>query len=340
MICFAWHGFPQYAARCVGAFVKATTERVVVVATRPHVPVEGMERVAGCEVIWIENDNDPRDIKTLCGEMPRALFVSGWGTLAFNRYRDDVRANGGRVIAASDNDFRLSLKEILRALRFRFLLKGKYDGFWVPGESGRRLMRFYGVPRQMVQSGLYSADSSLFSDGKPLVQREKKILFVGQLIVRKNIVPFARAFLKANIERDWKLEICGCGPLKDLIPSDSSILVHDFVQPEALASIYREARIFALPSLEEHWGVVVHEAALSGCVLLLSDRISAGLDFIGRSNGMTVDPLSEDSMAGGIRKAMQMSDADLRLAQSESLERAQQISCERFADTAREFVNT
>ena len=45
MICFAWDGFPQYAARCVGAFVKTTSEQVVVVGTRPDVPVELGARV-------------------------------------------------------------------------------------------------------------------------------------------------------------------------------------------------------------------------------------------------------------------------------------------------------
>lgn len=37
MICFAWGGFPQYAARLVGAFVKSTDERVCVVGKPPAV---------------------------------------------------------------------------------------------------------------------------------------------------------------------------------------------------------------------------------------------------------------------------------------------------------------
>lgn len=337
MICFAWHGFPQYAARCVGAFVETTVERIVVVATRPHVPVEGMERLAGCEVIWIDGDDDSRDIVTLCGEVPRVLFVSGWGTPAYNRYRDRVRVRGGKVIALVDNDYRVSLRQIIKAVRFNFLLKRKYDGYLVAGESSRRLLRFYGVPDKRIRIGLYSADEALFTCSRPILERAKKILFVGQLDSRKNIVPFARAFLAANAQREWTLEICGCGPDKGMIPQDETIVVHDFIQPEELAGIYQTARVFALPSLEEHWGVVVHEAALSGCVLLLSDRIGAAADFLGERNGLVANPYSEAEMKDAVRRVMLMADEALDAAQRESLKLARQISKRLFVDEVKGF---
>ena len=45
MICFAWPGFPQYASRCIAAFVRKSQERVVVVATVPDVPVRDRKSV-------------------------------------------------------------------------------------------------------------------------------------------------------------------------------------------------------------------------------------------------------------------------------------------------------
>jgi glycosyltransferase involved in cell wall biosynthesis len=78
-------------------------------------------------------------------------------------------------------------------------------------------------------------------------------------------VPLARAFARiAHRLPDWELCLYGSGPLQSAI-SHPRIKVHGFIQPEQLGSLYRQARIFALPSFSEAWGVVVHEAALSGC---------------------------------------------------------------------------
>ena len=338
MICFAWSGFPQYAARCVREFVENTQERVVVVATRPHVPVKGMEELSSCPVIWVDH-SDHRKLSLIIGDLPRVLIVSGWGFPIFNRYRDEVRGGGGGVVAMVDNNFRLSIREVLKAIRFRLFLRSKYDGYLVAGKSSVKLMEFYGAAKARIKTGLYAADETLFKGGIALHRREKKILYVGQIIARKNIVAFASAFIKANKDREWKLEICGCGPLQNMLPKDESILVHDFVQPEGLPALYQSARIFALPSLEEHWGVVVHEAVLSGCALLLSDRIGAGDDFLGQSNGYKFNPGSIDDMVVKLGKCMCMTDEELLAAQRESLSVSRNASRELFVNSLMELVS-
>ena len=332
MICFAWGGFPQYAARCIGAFVDNTKEEVVVVATRPNVPIKGMEVLSRCPVYWVDM-TDSQDIATIVGKIPRVLIVSGWCIHLFNRFRDEVRANGGMVIAMVDNNYCFSFRELLKSLRFRIFLNGRYDGFLVPGKSGERLLRFYGVAKDRIRKGLYAADETLFHCDIALTARRKKMLFVGQLIERKNIVAFAAAFIRANVRHEWELDICGCGPLKELLPHNESIHVYDFVQPEKLADIYASARVFVLPSLEEHWGVVVHEAALSGCVLLLSNRVGAMGDLLGQSNGYRFDPYSKDDMEQQITRCMGMSDIELQNAQKESLDLARQISRKFFGQS-------
>ena len=338
MICFAWGGFPQYAARCIGAFVEKSKEKVVVVATRPHVPIKGMDALSRCPVHWVD-PSEQQGILAIVGAMPRVLIVSGWCVTLFNRFRDEVRGAGGKVIAMVDNNYCFSSRELLKALRFRLVLRWKYKGFFVPGKSGERLLRFYGVPKSRIRRGLYAADETLFCGDVPLEKRKKKMLFVGQLIERKNIVAFAMAFINANTNQDWELEICGCGPLKDKLPKSESIIVHDFVQPEDIAAIYCSARVFVLPSLEEHWGVVVHEAALSGCVLLLSDRVGAADDFLGRCNGFRFNPYSMEDMEEKIRVCMHMTDAELQNAQQELLVLAKQISRSLFVQSIEALID-
>lgn len=333
MIVFAWSGFPQYAARCVGAFVKATSERVVVVGTRPDVPIEGMEQCCGCEVIWVER-TDERPLVTLIGELPRVIVLSGWAIPAFNRYRDEVRLNGGRVIAMCDNNFVFSIKECLRAIRFRLLFRSKYDAFFVPGKNGVKLLRFYGVPRDRIQTGMYAADAMLFKPGKPLSERLKKIVYVGRFNERKNVRRLVKAFQKVN-DPEWTLELYGSGPLKmellELSRNSANVAIHSFLQPDELAAKYQEARIFVLPSLSEHWGVVVHEAALSGCLLLLSHHIGAADDFLENGkNGFGFDPRSIDDMTCAIKRAISLQDADLDLFSKKSIELGADASLEKF----------
>ncbi len=327
MICFAWDGFPQYAARCVGAFVKSTNEPVCVVATKPDVPVQGMEELAGCPVIWVGSD-DLIDV-----EIPDVLIVSGWSIPAFNNFSNKVRAHGGKVVAMNDANYIFSFKEILRAIRFRLFLKHKFDAFFVPGKSGVRLMQFYGVPRKKIFTGMYSADASLFSDGMPLSERPKRIVYVGRFNARKNVLRLCEAFLKANgSEKGWTLALYGTGELKDQLPRHPAIEINDFVQPEELGAVYRNARCFALASLEEHWGLVVHEAALSGCVLLLSERVGAAADFVGLCNGVTFKPISVVDIAKAMKRVFEMDEQQLNCAQSESLQMAHGVNLISFID--------
>lgn len=341
MICFAWREFPQYAARCVGAYVKETDEEVVVVATSPRVPISGMDELAGCKVFWIEI-NDKRPIEMICGEVPRILIVSGWATECFNRFRDEVHSSGGRVIAMIDNNFRLSFKECVRALRFRLMLRKRYDGFLVPGASGVRLMRFYGVDAANISTGMYVADARVFKSTSALKNRAKKVIYVGQLVERKNVINMCEAFSNAN-DGSWTLELYGCGKLKNRLleeyGTNANIKVFDFLQPEKLSVKYAESRVFCLPSREEHWGLVVHEAALSGCVLLLSDRVGAADDFLAEHNGFRFSPYDRKGMALCFKKAMTMSDSDLDIAQAESIMQSAKFRLSSFVNAIKRVVS-
>lgn len=338
MICIAWHGFPQYAARCVGAFVASTDERIVVVATKPTVPIVGMEECCHCETKWVDERLCTDKLTDLLGACPRVLVMTGWGTPLFNRFRDEVRAQGAWIIGMVDNNFIFSFREMVKAIRFRLLIRRHYDAFLVPGRSGRKLLRFYGVPDRLIAEGMYSADASIFHDGKPLAERPKKVVYVGQFIERKNVRRMCEAFLKAKAqgegEQRWELHLYGSGPLRGelevMAKRNPCIQVHDFCQPEELAAKYREARAFCLPSLEEHWGLVVHEAALSGCVLLLSKEVGAGEDFANGQNALCFVATDVSAMTAAFAAVMRLEAGQLAVAQKSSLELAKVITVCKF----------
>lgn len=132
----------------------------------------------------------------------------------------------------------------------------------------------------------------------------------------------------------------GSGPLQSVIPPHPRIKVHGFVQPEQLGALYRSARIFALPSLSEAWGLVVHEAALSGCQLLLSETIGARHDFALPGNSCVFRTGDLRSMADGLLKLASLEGAALVSAGLCSVQAARTHGPEAFASSAEAIVRT
>jgi glycosyltransferase involved in cell wall biosynthesis len=306
---FSWNGLPQYAARLLAAVSQGRGQPFPVIGSRPAVPVGGIEEALGWPAHWVDAAQ-PVSWKELGLPVPKVFFQSGWAYPAFNTLGDEVRVAGGKVCLLMDNNWRGDLRQLVGAPWFRACQRRKFSAVLVPGKSGRRLARWYGMPDEKIFEGMYGADPRLFFNGPPLSERPRRIIFVGQYIERKGCVSLARAFASvAHLLPGWELCMYGSGPLHSAIPAHPQIKVHGFVQPEQLGALYREARIFALPSHAEAWGLVVHEAALSGCQLLLSEAIGSAPDFASSHNSRLFKPGDESVMASAM----------LELAQFEAL---------------------
>ena len=328
-IAFSWHGLPQYAARQLAAASAELGQDCPVVGSRAQVPVQGVEQALGRPVHWVEATH-PTTWRKLGLDVPRIFFQSGWAYPAFNALGDEVRAAGGKVCLLMDNNWRGGLRQWLGAPWYRLCQRRKFAAILVPGKSGRRLARWYGMPDEAIFEGMYGADPQLFFNGPPLANRPKRIIFVGQYIERKGCVPLARAFASvAHLLPGWELWMYGSGPLQSAIPAHPQIKVNGFIQPEQLGALYRDARIFALPSNSEAWGLVVHEAALSGCQLLLSATVGAAPDFATDANARTFRPGDEADLASAMVELAES--AELSAAQSASVDAARSHGPAEFA---------
>lgn len=337
MIVFGWRGFPQYAARCVGAFVKTCSEPVVVVAPKPLVPIRGMEEVCGCPVYWVDRVHDfTSQVSAFKPSEVTNYIVSGWGIPALDDLREQVRRAGGRVTMMIDHRFKMDFKTLLVNLRFRLVYRRKFDRFFVPGKSGRRLLRSWGVADRLIEEGMYAADASLFRNTTPLAQRARKIICVAQYIGWKNARRLILGFQKVN-NPEWSLEFYGSGPLKgeltELAKGSPNISINDFLQPEQLCAKYNEARFFCLPSESENWGLVVHEAALSGCGLLLSKYVGSAADLLEEGkNGLSFDPFDVESIALALKSAMAFTDAQLEAVERMNAQMSNAAGLDKFVE--------
>lgn len=287
-IAFAWPGLPDYASRCIRAVIDTRSVNVTVLATTASVPIKGVEQSLGQSVTWVKAEDQTVSWSSLNLERPDLLFLGGYATPSFNALAKETRNAGGKTVLMADNHCPRSRKDrLLSALWHRFKHRRRFDGVFVPGRSGRQLARLWGYDDPIIWEGLYGADPALFQNSTPITKRPNAMIFVGQFIDRKNVQGLVEAFGRfADTHNQWTLTLCGSGPLKDHLPRHPAITIHDFVQPKDLAKLMAEHRVLILPSLEEHWGLVVHEAALSGCALVLSDQVGAADDLACPSNAV------------------------------------------------------
>jgi glycosyltransferase involved in cell wall biosynthesis len=201
-----------------------------------------------------------------------------------------------------DNNFKGTPRQYAGALIFRLFIRRRFSAVWVPGSSGRRLLQFLGMPGDLIREGVYGADPKIFYLGPPIYQRPKEIVYVGQLIPRKGVAALVEAFRRVGLaEQGWILRIIGDGPMRGLLTNHHGVRVEGFHVESEVAAAMRNARLFVLPSYEEHWGVVLAEAALSGCVLAASRSVGAASDLINEANGL----LFAAGNVGQIRSALE-----------------------------------
>jgi glycosyltransferase involved in cell wall biosynthesis len=200
-------------------------------------------------------------------------------------------------------------------------------------------MRHFGMPSDRVSKGMYGADPDLFNGGAPLTRRPKLFQFVGQFIQRKDVLALSHAFLRfSEVRPGWTLRLTGSGVQRHLIPNDSRIIVEDFVQPEELPERYRQARFFVLPSRVEAWGLVVHEAALCGCALILSNAVGSADDLATQSNAISFRAGDGSDLVRALTTAADRDKAWLAGAETSSRGLATKFGPERFAQEIMSLV--
>ena len=338
-IAFLWPELPDYAARCLGALRESAVDfDVDVIATKPKVPIEGMEASFGKPVKWLD-DGISVGWRDLALNLPDVLFAGGYATVSFKKLEFEARKAGAKVILMSDNAWVGSLKNFIEPLRHRLLYRWRYDAIMVPGASGARLARLLSYKKNSIFEGMYGADPILFYSCQPSLERQKKLIFVGQLNRRKDVARLADAFVGCSEQMPgWSLDIYGVGPLLDALPRHQKITYHGFKQPDTIAAAMREARCFVLPSLQENWGLVVHEAALSGCALLLSDRVGASHDLAGEDNAIIFKAGNTAALKAALLDISSWDDERWQISEAYSLQVANRFGPIRFAQSVKELL--
>lgn len=300
-IAIAWKWFPFYAAKLIGESSLARGDyTVTLLGTKSARRFGDLSEVAKHPIHWLE-DGGSYSWEQLGLKPPDLLIFTGWAEESFLSLAYDARKTGTRCISMVDNRWRGDVRQYLGAVIFRFRYRPLFDGVWVPGLSGVRLMRFFGMLPKQIWTGLYGADNQIFKTGPRVAERPKAILFVGALIPRKGLSLLAEAWKVFHRDNpDWKLNIYGNGEPSDDLRRLDGAKIHPFVDPNDLPGLYARHRFLVLPSYDENWGLVVHEAVCCGCGVIASDAVGSTADLLTEDNGRVF----KSGSAEGLREAL------------------------------------
>ncbi len=224
-------------------------------------------------------------VKLIDSLSPSIIVVSGWmdRLYVYTLFRIRLKNRRVKVICAMDNQWTGSIKQkIARLLGKLGLYKIFYDYAWIAGFDQYEYARMIGFKRSEIVFDYYSADLSKFkvtnsNSSRPLT---KKFLFVGRLAESKNIEILISAWAKFHkLNNDWSLTIVGQGPLNALV-ANASVNWIKYLEPTKLVTMLLEHDVFILPSKDEHWGVVIHEAVSAGLPIISSDACGASKTFV------------------------------------------------------------
>ncbi|WP_291811915.1 glycosyltransferase [Limnobacter sp.] len=337
-ITFMWPGLPDYAARALGYLRDEIKEdvKVSVIATKPKVPIQGMELSFGAKIHWYDQ-TELFELEEMVTNSDY-LFVGGYKNI-FSPLLKKCDRNNCSIVLMSDNNVSNNLVyEKIRELRFKLLHKRNYRMSFVPGTEGINLMKNWGFKEHEIFSGLYVSDPTVFSSEVPLRKREKSLLYVGQFIERKNVDLLCLAFseLVENYPC-WKLTLVGSGDLNLEKYRSKNIEIKSFMQPVEIAKLMRVSKAFILPSKSEHWGLVVLEAALSGCALLLSENVGSKSDLCNEFNSAIYKAQKKDIKVA-LEGLFNWSDEKYDQAEFWSLENSRKFNPSLFITSVKQII--
>lgn len=177
-------------------------------------------------------------------------------------------------------------------------LFGLADMVLAPSSGTFELMRALGIPADRIALTPYCVDNDWWIERSDKADRRAVrarwtvpddalvVLFCAKLQSWKRPHDLLRAFAQVAHPNAF-LVFAGEGPLRSSLESEAHSLRIDhktrflgFVNQTELPEVYTASDVFVLPSEHEPFGVVVNEAMLCRCAVIVSDRVGAGFDLV------------------------------------------------------------
>lgn len=249
------------------------------------------------------------------------VYATFWIALAAAKWKGALVIFGtdAHTLAPRDGKrWKLQLKKWLWPRLFRLA-----DVVLTVSSGGAALMRSLGIPEKRIALAPFCVDNDWWAEKSNLVdcaavrlrwgvpENAAVVLFCAKLQSWKRPQDLLRAFATLA-EPDAYLVFAGDGALRSGLESEASSLgISDrvrflgFVNQSGLPDVYAASDILVLPSEYEPFGLVVNEAMLCRCPVIVSDQVGAKFDLVRESETGYVFPVGDvDALAAVLRRAL------------------------------------
>ncbi|MFD2543285.1 glycosyltransferase family 4 protein [Lacinutrix gracilariae] len=270
---------------------------------------------------------------------PDIIICSGWSNSKYNAVISKHYANT-KCILTMDNQWHGTLKQYLGTLYSRLFIVSRFDKIWVPGKPQKKFALKLGFKEKDIMEGWYVANESKFKSTRKKIRHE--FIYAGRYVDYKGVNEMWEAFIKLqeNEPNDWVLTCIGTGPLFEKRKKHPQIKHLGFLQPIDLQRYTEKGGVFVLPSHFEPWGVVVHEFALSGYPLIISESVGAASQFVSRNNGIIFKTKNEEDLYGAMKKIVNKTDEQLLEMGAFSQTLAGTISSNNWINNMNNLINS
>ncbi len=275
------------------------------------------------------------EFKQVCFSLNPDLVIVSGRTHKF--YLEIARLLKKRILTVSiqdsQNDY--SFRTFIKCLFSSFLYKKYFQCLWVSGPNGFTLANRLSYVNKDIYGFSLSADTDLFfSNFQTDSTLHRTIMFVGRFSVEKNVQLLIDVFQKVNetLTEKWKLILVGGGKSELLIDNMDNIEIYPFMPATQLKKLSHSVDLFCLPSTYEPWGVVVHEFASMGKVLLVSDRCGSVSEFlINGFNGYVFNSLDPVDFKEKMLALFSMENSQLFQMKQNSCQLSRRVTSEMWA---------
>lgn len=245
------------------------------------------------------------------------------------------------VVSGNDTQWK-SGKQWVNVLTSFFRHKRYFSHMQVAGIRQFEYAKKLGFANRQIIWPMYSADINVFEQLPLTLKRfadSTDYLFVGRFNKVKGINYLVDAWKSLDMGIA-KLHLVGNGPLLVNIQLPDSIVLHSFSNQNYLIELAMKCKAFILPSIEEPWGVVIHEFSAAGMPLITTDVCGASAHFlINNANGYLVKPGCSKSLADRIMKIQNTSSEKLLQMGTISRKLSRSINPQHVAQALLSVVN-
>jgi len=264
-------------------------------------------------IIWIdpsantvEEDIDAR----LFSFEPDLCLCSGWHHRFYLRFLSQSLESDCIRVLCFDWQWTPTFRNYMKVVYGSLFRSRIFDICFVAGERQYQFAKRVGFASGDIYQGLYSACANSLRS-LPWVERRNRVVFVGRLVESKGCRQLAAAWSQLQAQRmipaSWSLDVFGVGPLESQFIGLKGCMVHGFRQPDEIVEVLGSSKILCAPSLEEPWGVQIHEATLAGLAVVATDACGSAVHLVRPGfNGELVCSGDVNGLSSSLRRLIKL----------------------------------